>query len=388
VSFAPRSTVAGSQARTGRLTLPRAAIETPAFMPVGTRGTVRTQAPGDLDRLGVGLILANTYHLWARPGLEVLRRVGGLAPWMDWRGAVLTDSGGFQVFSLGHACVVDDTGAVFRPHPDGPPRVLTPEIAIAAQEAIGSDVMMPLDHCVATTDSRDAVAAAMQRTHAWAHRCLAARSRPGKLFAIVQGGAVPELRRASADTLTAVDGFAGFAIGGLAVGEPRAEREDLTAIVTERLPTDRPRYLMGVGLPIDLLEAVHRGVDLFDCILPTALAQQGVAFTTIGRVGLRRTVYREDDGPLDPACPCPACTRVTRSYLHHLIKSAEPTGWSLLAFHNLRFYVELMRAIRDAIDGGQFLPFYARMRDQLERGDPAHPPGPPPRARRRTRGQS
>ena len=390
MTFTLDATAADSAARGGTLRLARATVATPAFMPVGTRGSVRTQAPDQVAALGVRLVLANTYHLVQRPGLELLRRVGGLARWMDWDGAVLTDSGGFQVFSLAHACTIDDTGARFRPHRDGPTVTLTPESAIAAQEAIGSDVMMVLDHCVAATSDRAITAAAMARTHAWAARCLAARrDHARRLFAIVQGGGHAELRRTSADTLTAQGGFDGYAIGGLAVGEPRAQREDLTALVAERLPRDRPRYLMGVGTPIDLLEGVHRGVDLFDCILPTAMAQQGVAFTSIGRVELRRSVYAGDDGPLDPACPCPACARLPRSYLHHLIKTAEPTGWSLLAFHNLRFYVELMATVRAAIAAHRFAALYRTLRPVLGADDPAHPPGPAPRptrARVRSRG--
>lgn len=389
MTFTLDATAADSAARGGTLRLPRATVATPAFMPVGTRGSVRTQAPEQVAALGVRLLLANTYHLVQRPGLELLRRVGGLARWMDWDGAVLTDSGGFQVFSLAHACTIDDTGARFRPHRDGPTVTLTPESAIAAQEAIGSDVMMVLDHCVAATSDRAITADAMARTHAWAARSLAARRDPERrLFAIVQGGGHAALRRTSVDALTAQDGFDGYAIGGLAVGEPRAQREELTALVAERLPRDRPRYLMGVGTPIDLLEGVHRGVDLFDCILPTAMAQQGVAFTSIGRVELRRSVYTGDDGPLDPACACPACARLPRSYLHHLIKTAEPTGWSLLASHNLRFYVTLMATIRAAIAEQRFAALYRTLRPTLEADDPAHPPGPPPRprARARTRG--
>ena len=379
--FALTATSGG--ARAGTLTTARGEVATPAFMPVGTRGTVRTLGPAELDGLGARMILANTYHLVQRPGLAVLARVGGLARWMDWRGAVLTDSGGFQVFSLAHACTIDDAGARFRPHRDGPVVTLTPASAIAAQEVIGSDVMMVLDQCVATTSDRATTAAAMARTHAWAAQCRAARRDADRgLFAIVQGGGFADLRRTSADALVDLGGFDGYAIGGLAVGETRAEREDLTAVVTAHLPTDRPRYLMGVGTPADLLAGVARGVDLFDCILPTAMAQQGVAFTSIGRVELRRTAYQADDGPLDPACACAACARVPRSYLHHLIKAAEPTGWSLLAVHNLRFYAALMASLRAAIVDDRFAAVAAALGPRLDADDPQHPPGPPPRIRR------
>jgi queuine tRNA-ribosyltransferase len=248
VRFAIDATAAGSAARAGTLHTRTTAVATPAFMPVGTRGSVRTQAPSQVAALGARMLLANTYHLVQRPGLDALRRVGGLARWIGWDGAILTDSGGFQVYSLAHACTIDDAGARFRPHRDGPIVMLTPESAIAAQQAIGSDVMMVLDQCVATTSDRATTAAAMARTHAWARRSLAARGDdPRALFAIVQGGGFADLRRASADELVALPGFDGYAIGGLAVGEPRAEREALTAEVTARLPVDRPRYLMGVG---------------------------------------------------------------------------------------------------------------------------------------------
>jgi len=382
VRFTVDAIAAGSSARAATLRTATTTVATPAFMPVGTRGSVRTQAPSQVAALGARMLLANTYHLVQRPGLDVLRRVGGLARWIGWDGAILTDSGGFQVYSLAHACTIDDAGARFRPHRDGPIVTLTPESAIAAQEVIGSDVMMVLDQCVATTSDRATTAAAMARTHAWARRSLAARTGDRALFAIVQGGGFADLRRESADALVAIAGFDGYAIGGLAVGEPRAEREALTAEVTARLPVDRPRYLMGVGTPIDLLEGVRRGVDLFDCILPTALAQQGVAFTSLGRVELRRAAHQADDGPLDPACGCEACARLPRSYLHHLIKAAEPSGWALIAGHNLRFYVELMATIRAAIVDGRFAARYAELAPRLAADDPTHPPGPPPQARR------
>ncbi|MEZ4403042.1 MAG: tRNA guanosine(34) transglycosylase Tgt [Kofleriaceae bacterium] len=381
--FTLLGTAPDSRARRGQLTLRGRVIETPAFMPVGTRGSVRTQQPSAVDRLGVGLILANTYHLVQQPGLEVLRRVGGLARWIGWDGAILTDSGGFQVFSLAHACTIDDRGARFRPVVDGPVVTLTPESAIAAQEIIDSDVMMVLDQCVDATSPRPLALEAMARTHAWAARSLAARTDPARaVFAIVQGAAYPDLRRHSADALLSQGGFDGYAIGGLAVGEPRQEREDITELTAALLPADRPRYLMGVGTPIDLLEGVHRGVDLFDCILPTALAQQGVAFTSAGRVELRRTAYRDDDTALDPTCPCEACARVPRSYLHHLIKTSEPVAWSLLSAHNLRFYVTLMAQIRAALDAGTFAAFYAATRPWLDADDPAHPKAAPPPAKR------
>ena len=374
----------GGAARAGRLTTAHAVVETPAFMPVGTRGTVRTVGPLALDALAPAMILANTYHLMIRPGVDVLAARGGLRRWMGWQGAILTDSGGFQLHSLAAACTIDDDGADLRIHRDGPSTRLTPEGVIAAQRAIGSDVMMVLDHCVDTRSPRPVALAAMARTHRWAARSLVARAAlaPDQaLFAIVQGAGDEGLRRDSAAHLAALPGFDGLAIGGLAVGEPRAQREDLTELVAGLLPRDRPRYLMGVGTPLDLLEGVHRGVDLFDCILPTALAQQGVAFTSAGRIELRRGVHRAADRPLDERCGCEACTRTSRSYLHHLIKGEEPVAWQLLAVHNLRFYLGLMAEIRAALHAGTFAAYHARRRIELAQADPEHPPGPRPRVK-------
>ena len=344
---------AGTQARTGVLTTAHGTIETPVFMPVGTRGTVRTQSLGKLEQLAAPMLLANTYHLMQQPGIDVFERCGGLHRFMGWNGSILTDSGGFQVFSLAHARTIDDEGAVFQDIADGPRLALTPERSIAMQRAIGADVMMVLDHCVGAASSFEETRDAMERTHSWARRSLAVRT-DAQMFAIVQGGRFPELRQQSAAVLTSIDGFDGFAIGGLAVGEERAEREDITALVASLLPADRPRYLMGVGMPLDIVEAVHRGVDMFDCILPTALAQHGRVFTQEGRVDLRKTLHRFDDAPLDPSCACEACTRHSRSYLHHLVKAREPLGWLLLAEHNLRFYVRLMEDIRASIGNGHF----------------------------------
>jgi queuine tRNA-ribosyltransferase len=382
VNFELRAQATGSRARAGTLTTAHATIETPVFMPVGTRGSVRTQTLDQLATLGPQIILANTYHLLIRPGPEAMAAVGGLHRWMGWDKALLTDSGGFQIFSLPGARTMAEEGAAFKSHLDGRRYLLTPESAIAMQRAIGSDIMMVLDQCIPSTSGRAEAAAAMALTHRWAARSRAARGdSPQALFAIVQGACFEDLRRQSAATLTELGGFDGYAIGGLAVGESRAEREDFTELTCGLLPTDQPRYLMGVGTPIDLLEGVHRGVDMFDCILPTALAQQGVVFTSRGRIDLRRGVHRLAEQPLDPACPCEACVRYPRSYLHHLVKCKEPLGWQLLAFHNLRFYLELMREIRAAIHGGTFAAFYAARRDGLAMTDQDNPPVPKPRTR-------
>jgi queuine tRNA-ribosyltransferase len=383
VQFRVRASATGSRARTATLTTAHGVIETPVFMPVGTRATVRTQTLGQLAELDARIILANTYHLMIRPGIEVFERFGGLHRWMQWDRPILTDSGGFQIFSLPNARTMGEDGAEFRSYVDGTRLLLTPERSIAMQRAIGSDIMMALDQCIPSTSSRAEARAAMELTHRWARRSLAARGDSAQaLFAIVQGACYEDLRRASAAELTSIDGFDGFAFGGLAVGESRGQREDMTELAAGLLPAGRPRYLMGVGTPIDLLEAVHRGVDMFDCILPSAWAQQGVVFTSHGKVALQRGVYKLAEQPLDAACSCEACTRYTRSYLHHLIKCNEPLGWQLLSFHNLRFYMRLMRELRAHIEADTFADYYRVQRDVLVRTDEDNPPGRQPKARR------
>jgi queuine tRNA-ribosyltransferase len=360
-------------------------------MPVGTQAAVRGQTIETLARTGSRILLANTYHLWRRPGLEVFRKFGGIHAFMRWGGPVLTDSGGYQIFSLPHARQLTEEGARFRPHPDAPELLLTPELSIEIQRAIGSDIRMALDECVPSVCERDPARAALERTTRWARRSLDAhRADPGPaaLFGIVQGACFEDLRLESAQAITELrdaEGrpFDGFAVGGLAVGEGRPEREAMTEAVTARLPADRPRYLMGVGTPIDLLEAVHRGVDLFDCILPTAFAQQGAAFTAQGRVDLRRGVYRLQDRPLDADCDCRTCATYSRAYLHHLIRAREVLGWQLVGEHNLMFYHRLTARMRAAILAGRFTAFHRAWRERLAAADLEHPPVPTPRGRRR-----
>lgn len=373
---------ATTRARAGVLHTLHSEVQTPVFMPVGTRGVVRTQSATALRQLNPSMILSNTYHLMLRPGAELLGAAGGLHKWMRWPRGILTDSGGFQVFSLSKNSAVTEEGVVFRPQADAPMIKVTPESSIGMQRVIGSDIMMVLDQCVEGTSSHDVARAAMELTHRWAKRSwLAKEDSPQALFAIVQGACHPDLRRESVQALTSMGGFDGFAIGGLAVGESKPDREEITSLTTSLLPRERPRYLMGVGMPIDLLEAVARGVDMFDCILPTALAQYGVTFTSQGKINMRRVVYRTDTRPLDPNCPCEACTEYSRSYLHHLLKAQEPVAWQLLANHNLRFYLELMKSMRAEIVAGTFGSFYARMREELVAGDEEHPKGPSPRTR-------
>jgi queuine tRNA-ribosyltransferase len=384
MTFELERTASASRARAGRLTTRHGSIATPVFMPVGTRGTVRTQTFAQLEQLGASMLLANTYHLLLRPGAEVLETFGGLHRWSGWSGSFLTDSGGFQVFSLAGGGGTTEEGAVLRNPGDGTTHLLTPEGSIAMQRSIGSDVMMVLDQCIPSTSPLAHARAAMERTHRWAKRSLDARDQSGSsprqaLFAIVQGACVPELRRESAAALTAIDGFDGFAIGGLAVGEERAQRQDITELTAQLLPADRPRYLMGVGTPLDVIEGIHRGVDMFDCILPTAWAQHGKAFTSHGTIDLRRGVHRMAEQRLDAACDCEACTRVSRSYLHHLIKCAEPLGWQLLATHNIAFYLRLVREARAHIAADTWPAFYAERRQSLALADPDNPPGRKPK---------
>jgi len=352
-----------SQARRGTLITAHGAIETPVFMPVGTRATVTGLDPDDVSAMGAQMILANTYHLMLRPGPELFQRVGGIHKFMRWPGSVLTDSGGYQIFSLPADRTINEKGARFRSYVDQRIHMLSPEKSIEIQTAIGSDVMMVLDECVDSRCDEATTRAAMERTHRWALRSLAARTNPEQgLFAIVQGGVVPSLRAESAAFLTQHP-FDGFALGGLAVGDTRAQREDITHFATQLLPADRPRYLMGVGTPPDLLYAMLAGVDMFDCVLPTHLGWQGTGFTSTGRVRITRAPNTTADVPLDAACSCSTCARFSRAYLHHLFKCSEPLGPRLLSIHNVHHYQALMAEARAAIDAGVYAQY---AKDKLE----------------------
>jgi queuine tRNA-ribosyltransferase len=360
-----------SRARRGTMTTAHGAVETPAFMAVGTRATVTGLTPADLHGMGAQVVLGNTYHLMLRPGPEVFRRVGGIHGFMGWPGPVLTDSGGYQIFSLSEHRTVTEEGARFRSYVDERMTMLSPERSIEVQTAIGSDIMMVLDVCVDSTSDESAVRAAMERTHRWALRSLAARTNDAQaLFAIVQGGVVPRLRRESAAFLTDHP-FDGFAIGGLAVGDSRAQREDVTLFSAELLPADRPRYLMGVGTPPDLLQAMLAGVDMFDCILPTHLAWQGTAFTSTGRVRVTRAENKAADVTLDSTCGCGTCRTVSRAYLHHLFKCGEPLGPRLLSIHNLFHYHSLMAEARAAIEAGSYAAYAEAKLDAIDRHEHA-----------------
>jgi queuine tRNA-ribosyltransferase len=343
----------GSCARTARFTTPHGVVETPAFMPVGTQGTVKGVDPGRLGETGAQMILANTYHLSLRPSEQTIAALGGLHSFMGWNGPILTDSGGFQVFSLADRMTLDESGAKFRSHIDGTAVELTPERSIAIQEQLGSDVAMVFDHVVALPNSREVVADAMRRSVRWAERCRAAATRDDQAqFAIVQGGLDAELRAESAEELVAMD-FVGYAIGGLSVGEPPPEMYAALDVTTPLLPRTKPRYLMGVGRPIDLLEAIGRGIDLFDCVMPTRNGRNALAFTDSGQVRLRNQQHSTDREPLDPACPCPAC-RHSRGYLRHLFQADEMLGPMLVSMHNLTYYQKVVSEARQAIAEGRF----------------------------------
>ena len=343
-------------ARRGRMTTGHGSVETPAFMPVGTQGTVKAVTPEELRRCGADIVLANTYHLDLRPGHEVVRELGGLHRFMNWSGPILTDSGGFQAFSMESLRALDDDGVRFRSHLDGSLRTLTPESSMEVQAALGSDVAMVLDECPALPAPREAIAAAVDRTTRWARRSRDAYAGPGVPFGIVQGGPHEDLREQSARELVAL-AFPGYAIGGVSVGEPPAAIARVAAVTAAFLPEDAPRYLMGVGRPEDLVEAVAAGVDLFDCVMPTRNARNGTLFTSEGRVNIKREEYRRDGRPLDPSCPCEACRGYSRAYLRHLFVSNEILGARLNTIHNLSFYLGLMARLREAIEAGSLAAF-------------------------------
>ncbi len=342
-------------ARTGRVVTGRGTYRIPAFMPVGTRGAVKTLDSADLEALGAEVVLANTYHLMLRPGADVVADLGGLHRFTGWSGHTLTDSGGFQVHSLRPK--VDDDGVTFASVYDGAATRLTPESAVEVQGLLGADVQMVLDVCATLPATPEVVRVAVDRTTAWAARARAHFDRVERrpegqaLFGIVQGGTDTGLRSRSAEATVAL-GFDGYGIGGLSVGEPRAEMLEALAVTVPLLPVDRPRYLMGVGDPVGMVEAVALGVDQFDCVAPTRAARHGSMWTTAGRLNLRNAVHARDDAPLDHACPCPTCARWSRGYLRHLLSVGEPTAWRLLSIHNLTYVLGLMDEVRDAVATG------------------------------------
>jgi queuine tRNA-ribosyltransferase len=349
-------------ARLGRMRTPHGSVETPAFMPVATQGSVKSLTPADLTVAGAQIVLANTYHLLLRPGPELVRELGGLHLFMVWDGPIRTDSGGFQVWSLSKLRRLGEEGVEFRSHVDGSLRTLTPESVVAAQHALGVDVLHPLDECLAHPATLAETERSLALTLRWLHRAVAAHraaGAPGALFGIVQGGTSHALRRQAVEETCALD-LPGYAIGGLAVGEPKPALYDIAELVAARLPAARPRYLMGVGKPTDLVEAVARGVDLFDCVLPTRNGRNGQAFTPDGPLNISNARFTRDAAPLDPACPCEACRRFSRAYLRHLFGARELLGYRLLTLHNLTFYLGLMRQMRAAVARGDFGSFRSR----------------------------
>ncbi len=357
-SFSLLSTCTGSQARAGELITGHGTIPTPVFLPVASQATVKTLSPEEVKGIGFPMVLANTYHLYLRPGIDIIEKMGGLHKFMGWDRAILTDSGGYQIFSLARLRRVSDEGVLFRSHIDGSEHLITPELAVRVQEALGADVIMVLDECPAYDASREKIQAAVRRTHQWAERCQSAhqRSDDQALFAIVQGGSFPELRRQSAEYLTSLE-FPGYAIGGLSLGEPKSETLAMVEETVGLLPKSKPRYLMGVGSPEDIVNGVARGIDIFDSALPTRVARNGALFTRRGRVNIKNAAYTQMERPVDPDCDCYTCRTFSAAYLHHLFDRHELLAYRLATIHNLTFIYHLMQEIRGTILDGTFGSF-------------------------------
>src|SRR5438477_4667981 len=370
-AFSFRVTHTDGRARRGQIATPHGEIETPAFMPVGTQGAVKAVTHRDLESLGAEVLLSNTYHLYLRPGADLIARLGGLHRFIGWNKPILTDSGGYQVFSLSARRTIDERGAHFRSHLDGSAHSLTPENATDIQAQLGSDMSMVLDECLAYPAEAAAAQASMERTARWAQRArdrfLALRDRGGQAqFGIVQGSVFPDLREESARRTVEI-GFDGYAIGGLSVGEANEVMYDTVGVTTPFLPADRPRYLMGSGTPQDLVESVARGIDMFDCVLPTRNGRNGQLFTSEGRINIKNARYAEDDRPPDPACACYTCRSCSRAYLRHLFIAGEMNACTLNTLHNLSFYLDTLRRIRDAIAFRRFESFRLAFHQSLSR---------------------
>ncbi len=346
-----------SQARAGEMTTPHGTVPTPVFSPVGSQATVKTLSPDELKSLDVAMLIANTYHLYLRPGVEIIEKMGGLHRFMGWDGPLITDSGGYQIFSLAGLRKVSEDGVSFRSHIDGSRHLITPELAMQYQESLGADFIMALDEVPPHTATRRQAEAAMERTHRWAERCREAHGRRDQtLFAIVQGGVYPELRRRSAEFLASLD-FSGYAIGGLSLGEPKTATWAMVAETVPLLPPDRPRHLMGVGSPEDIVAGVAGGIDIFDCALPTQVARKGGLYTWRGRLNIRNAAYSRMETPIDPDCGCYTCRHFSAAYLHHLFRCQELLSYRLNTIHNLHFMGQLMKRIREAILADGFPAF-------------------------------
>ncbi|MFC4618129.1 tRNA guanosine(34) transglycosylase Tgt [Camelliibacillus cellulosilyticus] len=358
VTYEHIKTCKQSGARLGRLHTPHGTFDTPMFMPVGTLATVKTMSPEELKKIGAGVILSNTYHLWLRPGEDIVEGGGGLHRFMNWDQGILTDSGGFQVFSLSDLREISEEGVRFRNHLNGEKLFLSPEKSIHIQNALGSDIMMAFDECPPYPAERAYLKDSVERTSRWAERCLSANKHPDRqaLFGIVQGGMYEDLRKQSAADLTSLD-FPGYAVGGLSVGEPKALMYEVLEYTTPLLPTNKPRYLMGVGSPDALIEGSIRGIDMFDCVLPTRIARNGTCMTSTGRLVIRNAKYARDYRPIDETCDCYVCQNYTRAYIRHLVKANETFGFRLTTYHNLYFLIKLMECVRQAIRDDALLDF-------------------------------
>lgn len=363
VRFTLLSTDTATQARRGLITTPHGPVRTPCFMPVGTQGTVKSMVPELIRELGIDMILGNTYHLYLRPGHELIAKLGGLHRFMNWDKPILTDSGGFQIFSLGALRRITDDGVTFQSHIDGSRHMIRPEDTVRIQEALGSDIMMCLDECPPYTADTAYIEESLERTTRWAARCKAVKRRDEQaLFGIVQGGFSPILRRRSLDEITALD-FDGYALGGVSVGEPKERMREIVESTTPFFPANKPRYLMGVGTPEDIVESVAHGIDMFDCVMPTRNARNGMLFTNTGKVVIKNACYRDDESPIDDSCDCYTCRNYTRAYLRHLYIAREILAIILNTIHNVRFYARLMERIRTAIEKesyGEFRKRYLR----------------------------
>ncbi len=369
-NFSLTKTGDGTAGRLGKITTSHGEISTPVFMPVGTQATVKTLSPEDLIEIGAEIILSNTYHLFLRPGHELIKDFGGLHRFMNWKRPVLTDSGGFQVFSLADLRKVTDEGVTFQSHIDGGAKhFITPEYAVDIQEALGADIIMAFDECIPYPATRDYAQESLERTHRWAKRCREAKKDMGQaLFGIVQGGMYADLRKRSAETLVDI-GFDGYAIGGLSVGETKPLMYEMLEVTVPSLRVDQPRYLMGVGTPEDLVEGVDRGIDMFDCVMPTRNARNGTFFTSFGKLVIRNARYERDKEPLDPACRCYTCRNFTRAYLRHLFNAGEVLALRLGTIHNLHFYLNLMRDVRASLEQGRFGEFKKEFLAKREQED-------------------
>lgn len=346
-------------ARVGTLHTAHGDVPTPAFMPVATQGSVKTLDSIDIDAVGTNILLGNTYHLYLRPGVDLVEEIGGLHGFMVWDGPILTDSGGFQGFSLEHLRRIDEDGILFKSHLDGSMHKFTPEATIQYEERLGADIIMPLDMCVSADAERHVVEEAVERTNRWAVRCKEAHTRDGQhLFGIVQGGLYEDLRQMSAEFIMSL-GFPGYAVGGLSVGEGKERMYAMTSVTTELLPSDAPRYLMGVGSPEDLVESVARGIDMFDCVLPTRIARNGALFSKQGRINIVAASHKRRDEPLEEGCDCYTCQTYSAAYVHHLFRAKELLGFRLATIHNLRFILRLMEEMRQAILEGRFKQYRA-----------------------------